>query len=215
MTDAQGLIFREAAGLAPASGLALLGLGLLALLQGFRFGRFLIPAICAAGGSVVGVAIADALAAPRVLGLVPGLGLLALGLVRYRKGVSACSGLVAGALFFYLAQQVGLGRDATLIVAGAAAALGVALIWVCPRALPILITVAVGSGLLVAAFVALTSVMAPTLGDTFQAWACDHPLLVPMFMVMLWVLGYSVQANARQGDMQTGGDGGLADLELS
>ena len=70
-----------------------------------------------------------------------------------------------------------------------------------------------GAGLTIVAFVAITSSLAPSLGATFQDWASSYGLLVPGFILMLCTLGYSVQANARQGDMETGGDPSLRDLE--
>ena len=100
-------------------------------------------------------------------------------------------------------------------LAGAGFAGGFSLMWVCRRTLPILATIVPGAGLLVVGFVGITSAAAPSLGLTFQDWAARIHLFVPGLMLMLCVLGYSVQANALQGDMESGGCPGASDLEAS
>ncbi len=213
MNDVQGLIFRDATQWSGGTALIVLGLGLLYLLQGFRFARFLVPLTCGFGGFLVGHLACEVGGFPNIVALAAALIPAAIAVARYRKGLACASGLVFGTFAFYLSQQLGLIGDTPPMVGAGGFVLGVALIWVCPRVLPIVVTMLAGAELLIVAFVAVTSNAAPSLGLTFQDWAAAHGLLVPGFILMLCTLGYSVQANARQGDMETGGDAGLRDLE--
>ena len=81
--------------------------------------------------------------------------------------------------------------------------------------LPIVVTILQGAGLLVVGFVGVTCELVPSLGLTFVEWADRLPLMVPVLMVMLCVLGYSVQYNAFNGDISSGGRSGIHDLETS
>ncbi|MFQ5804898.1 MAG: hypothetical protein ACE5I3_00445 [Phycisphaerae bacterium] len=213
MFDFQGLIFRAALRWPEAMSLVVFGAGLLYMLQGFRFARFLIALSCAGGGlalggilaKLAGLSIISAFPAAAVLGIV--------GLVRFRLGLALASAFTLGALAPYLAVQLGLRHTIVLIVAVLGFAIGYTMIWVCRRSLPILVTIVPGAGLLVTGFVGITCALAPSLGLTFLDWATSIPLMVPGLMLMLCILGYSVQANALQGDMETGGSPGLRNLD--
>jgi hypothetical protein len=212
--DFQSLIFRFASHWSAATSLVVLGVGLLYTLQGFRYARLLTAVSCAGGGLVVGgivVGLAK-LPLPLAFGIAASLGLVAL--LRFRAGLALTSAFATGALAQYLVAQIGLDPIITLIAAGTGFPAGLSLIWVCRRSLPILVTIVQGAGLLVVGFVGITNAVAPSLGQTFLEWAADIPLMVPGFMLMLCVLGYSVQANAQQGSIETGGSSGLDELDV-
>lgn len=213
MSDIQGLIFQKAADLSETTTLVVFAMGLLCTLQGFRFARFIIALICAVWGWIAGGVVASIVGLPVAFGSVVAVALCALALMRFRAGLAIASAFTGGALAWHMAAQFGLRLDSLPIVAAIGLAAGFSLLWVCPRYLPILTTTVNGAWLLIAAFVGLTSGLAPSLGATFCDWAASYPLMTPAFMLMLFVLGYSVQANARQGDMETGGAPGARELE--
>lgn len=215
MHDVQDLIFRSAAHWSAGTSLAVLALGLLYTLQGFRFARLLIPLLCAGGGLVAGGLLVGLFDLPPSAVFIPAAlaGLFAL--LHFRRGLALASAFAGAALLSYLTSRIGVGPRAALAAAGGGLVCGYALIWVCRRSLPILVTIVPGAGLLVAGFVGITSFLAPSLGLTFIEWSARIPLLVPALMLMLCILGYSVQANAMQGDIETGGRPGVSDLETS
>jgi hypothetical protein len=83
------------------------------------------------------------------------------------------------------------------------------------RSLPIIVSVLQGAALMVIGFVGVADNLAPSLANTFTDWARTIPLMIPVLMTMLFVLGYSVQANQQQGDMQTGASRGWNNLEMN
>jgi len=205
MHDFQRLIFQSASHWSAASGLVLLLVGLLYLLQGFRFARFLLAVSCAGGGFLLGGLLAGLTGLTPIIALIGAGGLGALALARQRVGLGMASTFTFGALAQYLAVQLGMRHDMVVVAAAVGAAAGLSLVWICHRPLPAVLTIVQGSVLLIVGFVGLTSALAPSLGLTFVDWAAHIPLMVPTLMVMLSVLGYSVQANAQQGDMEAGG----------
>lgn len=215
MYDFQRLIFDAASRWPEATSLVVMGAGLLYLLQGFRFARFLLPLTCVGGGLVVGAIVAGLTGLPPLGAIVFAGGLGVLTLVRFGAALKLASAFTFGALAQYLAVQLGFGPHMVIGIAAAGFAGGLYLYWVCRRSLSVLVTILQGAGLLVVGFVGLTSELTPSLGFTFQEWAERIPLMVPVLMTMLCVLGYSVQANAKRGDMETGGSHGLADPEVS
>ncbi len=215
MYDFQGLIFRFASHWSAATSLAVLGIGLLYLLQGFRFARFLTAVSCVGGGLVVGGIAGELVGRPLPAALAAGATLGLLGLFRFRAGLVLASAFTGSALAQYLAAQLGVNPIITLIAAGIGFPVGFSLIWVCRRTLPILVTIVQGAGLLIVGFVGITNATAPSLGQTFLEWAAAIPLMVPGFVLMLCVLGYSVQANALQGSIETGGCPDVDDVKAS
>jgi len=213
--DFQSLIFRAASHWSEATALVVLGLGLLYTLQGFRFARFLVAVSCAGGGLAVGGILGKLAGFPVVSAAVGAAVLGLLALIRYRLGLALASAFTIGALGPYIGVQLGVKPNMVPVVTAAAFSAGYSLIWVCRRTLPIVVTIIQGAGLLVVGFVGLTCALAPSLGLTFVDWANNIPVMVPGLMLMLCALGYSVQANAHQGDMESGGSSGLNDLEAS
>jgi hypothetical protein len=213
--DFQGLIFRSAARWPEAISIVAFGVGLLYALQGFRFARFLLPVTCVGGALAVGTIAASATEVPLEAIIAAAAILGTVTLLRFRLALVFSSMFTGGALCQYLAVQVGIDPKISLFVGGVGLAIGGALFWVCRRSLPILVTIVQGAGLLVVGFVGLSAALVPTLGLTFVEWATRLPLMVPTLMVMLSVLGYSVQASSYQGDVKSGGSLSLRNLEQS
>lgn len=216
MQDFQDLVFRWAQMQPATTAMFIMAIGLLFSLQGFRFARALFGLTSGIGGFVVGSLLADALrvpAFPIATGLAGVLG--CAGLVSYRLGMVISSGFVFALLSQYLVARFTANPSNLLIALVFGAALGFSLRWVCLRSLPIIVTDIQGAALLVVGFVALASNLAPSLAGTFTGWARSVPLMIPVLMVMLFVLGYSVQANQQQGDTMTGGSKSWNNLETA
>jgi hypothetical protein len=206
MIDYQPLIFRDATGWNEATALAVMGIGLLYVLQGFRFAKFLLALGNGVCGLVLGVTVGAAFDLP---GSVVGLALaLALGLVtlsRYRVGVFVASLATFTLLGYYLGTRFTLQTTWLMLSTGVGFIAGMLLPYAAKRTLPMFLTTIQGAALLVVGFVALTSRIAPTLALTFIDWSDRLSLMVPVLMTMVMVLGLSVQTNLRQGDIHTGG----------
>ena len=215
MYDFQSLIFRSVTHWHEATSLAVVGIGLLCILQGFRFARFLLPLACAGGGLVIGAILVAFTDLPVAAAIIPGAVLGFVGFLQYRIALKLASGFTFGAAAQYLAIQLGLSPDASLIMGGIGLAAGFSMAWFCRRSLPFLVTIVLGAALLVVGFVGLSTALVPSLGLTFVDWSGRIPLMVPGLMIMLSVLGYSVQVNAYQGDVESGGRSGARDLGAS
>lgn len=194
------------------SSLALAAAGLLLALQGFRFARILI-ALTAAGAGI----LAGALGAQ--IGHVPVAGPAALGallfggiaLLRYRIGLGIASALMFGLVLDFLAVQLAITTPGSSVPFACGAVVGAAMLGLLGRTLPIIVTTLEGSVLLLIGFVGLCSALLPSLGNTFVATADRIALMVPTLLLMLFITGYSVQFNARQGDVRVGGGRGWND----
>ncbi len=208
MLDLQSTIFNWASLQPLTIGLTLGCVGLLLALQGFRFARVLLSLICAGGGFVCG----DVVGGGGEVGALVGAGGAAVfgltALLRVRIGLVIASMFTFGALTPWLCFRLGLPSDIAGFLMVVGGAIGASMFWLCRRKLPLIITTLQGAGMLVVAFVAVTSAVMPTLGETFTNWANSVPLTVPVLMVMLCVTGVSVQSNAQQGDMETGAGSG-------
>ena len=215
MYDYQRLIFNAASHWSQATALVVFALGLLCMLQGFRFARLLLPLSCAGGGLIVGLILCQALGLPSVVIPAVAAGLGCLAFVRLKIAVVLSSAFTFAALGQYLAIQFGTHPNTSMIVAAVGLAAGFCMIWVCRRMLPIVVTILQGAGLLVVGFVGISCDLVPSLGLTFVEWAERLPLMVPALIVMLCVLGYSVQYNGFNGDISSGGRPGIHDLETS
>jgi hypothetical protein len=216
MTDYQDFAFHWAASQTSLTALVIIGIGLLFALQGFRFARPLFALTSATAGFLLGILIGEALKTPAFpisAGMAGVLG--AAGLVRYRLGIVISSTLVFSVLSQYLVSRFSNNPSNLLFALVFGAALGMSLRWICMRSLPIIVTVIQGAALMVVGFVGVADNMAPSLANTFTDWARTIPLMVPVLMTMLFVLGWSVQANQQQGDMQTGASRGWNNLEMS
>ena len=213
MFDLQDMVFRQASYWSVGTSLAVLFVGLLYTLQGFRFARFLLPVTCAAAGLVIGLILSGIIGLSYIAAFAMAAVFGIVALLQFRFGLISSSAFSFGILTQYIGRQCGLTPDMSLIFGGIGIVIGIAMYWMYRRQLPMIVTILVGSGLLVTGFVGITSDLAPSLGDTFIEWAGRIPLFVPVLLIMLWTLGYSVQANARQGEMQAGGSPDVQELE--
>ena len=197
------------------SALIVLAVGLLYTLQGFRFGRLLMCVTAAGGCAMLGAIVAAIVQAPVWFGAtVAGVIGLAIALSHFRTALVMSAIVVGAATCQLLTARFTSAADTLLIATGVGAVGGGCLQWVCLRSLPVMLTAIQGAFLLIVGFVGLMSSIAPGLASTFVSWSNSIPLMTPVMMTMLYVLGYSVQANAQQGDMRSGGsrDSTLAEL---
>lgn len=205
MTNYQGVLFNWAQAQGGMTALVLIGLGVTYLFMGFRFARFLmgVSAAALAYGSALLVA-PPADGAPELLPL--GVGAVAglIALTRTRPATILVSIASCAALGFYLPSQLGLPLMICLPGMAVGAILGLSLHWLAKNELSVMLTTLHGAVLLVVGFVAMTHAALPSMSATFVTWSDRYGLIVPGMMTMLIVTGYAFQANARQGDMETG-----------
>jgi hypothetical protein len=211
--DFQSLIFREASNWSAGTSLAVFFVGLLYTLQGFRFARILLPVAAGGGGLVIGAIVAGILGLSATSSFLSAAVFGVVALLYFRFGLVASSAFTFGVLAQYLGRQCGLTPDMSIVVGLVGFVLGIGMFWLYRLHLPMIVTILIGSGLLVTGFVGIAMGLAPSLGGTFIDWAERLPLLVPVLLIMLWTLGYSVQGNARQGEMQTGGSPDIQELQ--
>lgn len=214
MQDFQDLAFRWAQTQSPATALAMMGIGLLFSLQGFRFARVLFALTTGIAGYVLGEVLAVVLKVPPFPIATALAGLMGcVAMVSYRLGMVLSSTFVFSLLAQYLVARFSANPSNLLFALVFGAALGMSLRWVCLRSLPIILTDLQGAVLLIVGFVGVSANLAPSLAVTFTGWARSIPLMIPVLIVMLFVLGYSVQANQKQGDTMTGGSRGWNNVE--
>lgn len=215
MYDIQEMLFRWVGSQSQATSLMIVGAGLLFALQGFRFARFIFAVTAGAAGFVggaAGAAVAGLPAPPTAI--LCGAVLGGLSMYRFSIGASISAMFVFGMMTANLVARFTNDPNPILFGAGVGCLVGLSLRWVCVRAMPIIVTTVEGAALLILGFVGLASGLAPSLAHTFVDWSQTIPLLTSAMMVMLFVLGYSVQSNAQQGDIQTGGSQSLSRVEL-
>ncbi len=207
--DLQTFAFRWAATQTATTMLFLFMFGLLFNFQGFRFGRMLCGMIAAGGGFVIGTVAGPAAGAPQFGSVEIGVGLaivlFIISVFGRRAALFMSSTFTCAALLFYLSRQVGIKGDTQWIMMAAGAATGVFLPMIMKRWCLIVLTVMQGGAMMLVGFVGLTHAVAPSLSGTLREWAATYGLLMPMFLVMMCVMGFSYQANAKQGEMTSGG----------
>ncbi|RMF81901.1 MAG: hypothetical protein D6744_06605 [Planctomycetota bacterium] len=216
MYDFQAMLFRSAATWSAATSSFVFLLGMLYCLQGFRFARFLLALTCGGSGFVLGM-VGGKIAGidPLVAGGACALGLGVVSLQKLRAGVVISSIITFAAVFQYLAVRVGVYPDYTLISGAFGALVGAAVPFMFRRSMPVVLTTLQGGLIAIVGFVGLASRLAPALAETFISWSHHVSLMVPALYAMLVTLGVSVQANARQGDLQSGGAGLQAESDYS
>jgi hypothetical protein len=201
----QHAIFNWVAGEAGLTGAAIFAAGLLATFCGNRFLRFLLVVI----GGELGYAVAAALTAGLgwTGGLVP-YGALALGavgaLARPRVAAVVASGVTWGLLGAYLATQLGARGPAPWAVLALSGSAGILLAVVSRPTMSVVLTSLHGAAWMIVGFVGVSVAVTPAIGVTFQSWAEDQSLVVPVLLAMLLATGYSCQANSTKGDMRVG-----------
>lgn len=208
MMDLQGNLFRWAAAQPALTGAVIFCLGLVYAFAGFRLFRFLLSVTCAGLGWLVGVVAAEmAHLTPELVGvsglLGAGLG-VAISIYREKPALFATAMATWGALAWYLALQLGLPRLTVFVLGGIGAGLGGLFSLLAYRGMRVVLSTLQGAVLLVVGWVSLSSSIAPSIGSTFRQWAGSQSLLVPVFLVMLFVTGYSFQAMRERGDIKSG-----------
>ena len=187
------------------SGAVLLGTGLVYGFFGFRLFRFLLAVSCAGLGWLVGYIVADLGGlSPLILGSICAVVLGALSLKFEKPAVIVVSAASWGLLCYYLGNQLGVPRSMLWGVSGVAGGLGVFFAIISYRSMSVVLTTLQGVALMVVGWVALMSRLMPSVGATFRDWANSQALLVPVFLVMLFVAAFSYQAMHQQGDIKTG-----------
>jgi hypothetical protein len=205
MNNLQTEVFQWASQQSPLSGVAILLLGFLYGFWGLKMFPVLLALGCAGIGAALGAVVGNANDIPAAATAALGAILLGvLGGTQKRMGmVSVC--LVSAAAFgAYLAIQLRLDSMALMILSGVGGLLGVLFACMCPRTMPVIWTAGVGTGLLLVAFVNLSTFVAPEIGATFRSWAASLGLLVPFLGGMVFVAAYSYQTMLQRGDMITG-----------
>jgi hypothetical protein len=179
--------------------------GLAAAFCGARLLKLLVPLISAE----LGYALAAALTtwtgwAAFVIGplLVMLAGLSAL--TRPRAAAVVASGATWGLLGAFLAAQVDLGGVATWSCALVLGLTGTVLALLSPVTMTVLLTSLHGAAWAIVGFVGVTASLMPVVCATFQAWADDQPLVMPVLLAMLATTAYSCQVNNLRGDMRIG-----------
>ena len=198
-------LFTWAAHQPALSGAVLLGTGLVYGFFGFRLFRFLLAVSCAGLGWLVGCIIADLGGLPPIILMSICAVILGALSFKYEKpAVIVVSAASWGLLCYYLANQLGVPRNALWWVSGMAGGLGIFFAIICYRSMRVILTTLQGVALMVVGWVALMSRLLPSVGATFREWANSQALLVPIFLIMLFVAAFSYQAMHQQGDIKTG-----------
>ncbi len=216
MPDFQSLILQNALLWSAPTAAVCIGIGLLYLIQGFRLARVLIALACASGAALAGYLVSQETDGVGLFpGVLAGLLLAILSLVRFRLGVIACSMLTFGLYGFYLTNLFGFSRSVVPAAGLICAGIGGFMFLVCVRALPIVLTSLAGSAVMLLGFVGLAANFAPSLASTFVNWATTWVAVVPVFLLLLNVTGISVQSNAQQGDVRTGASSTFNSVEAT
>lgn len=216
MYDLQVIIFRDASMWSTGGSLFVFLAGMLFCLQGFRFARFLLTVTCAGIGfflGTIGGKIADI--DPVIAGAACAVGLGVVSLVKVRAGIAISSIITFAGLFQYLAVRFGFYPDQTLICGAFGAAVGIGAPFMFRRSMTVTLTSLQGACIAIIGFVGLANRLAPSLAETFIGWADRVSLMVPLLYAMLVTLGVSVQANQKQGDLESGGAGLQAETEVT
>lgn len=191
------------------TGAALLAVGLLYGLCGYRLIRVLVVVCVAVLGLLGGlVAVAfSGLPAGIVLPLAAVLG----GLAAVKWPVPAIvltGGATWGLLGGYLGAQFGLSDTTACVLMGVLGVGGAVLTLVSRAPMVVLFTTLQGAALMVLGFVGVANDLLPTLGSTFRALAGRNGTVVPVLLLMVTVTAYSYQASARKGDIMSGSRAG-------
>ena len=191
------------------TGAALLAMGLLYGLCGYRMIRSLVV-VCAIGlGLLLGHLVASLAGFSPVIAL-PTAGLLG-GLVALKwrpAAIVAVGGATWALLGGYLAAQFG-GQETTVLAAtGVFGGLGIILTLVSRAPMVVLFTTLQGAALVVLGMVGIASDLLPALGHTFLRLAGRNGAVVPILLMMMAITAYSYQASSRRGDILSGSEAG-------
>jgi len=187
------------------TGAVLVAAGLAAAFYGVRLLKLLVPLICAELGYALAVGLAT-WAGWAAFVIVPLLIVLSgtAALARPRVAAVVASGATWGLLGAFLAAEVGLGGFAMWSCALLLGLTGTVLAVVSPATMNVLLTSLHGAAWIIVGFVGLAASLMPVVCTTFQAWADDQPLVIPVLLAMLVTTAYSCQVNSLRGDLRVG-----------
>lgn len=191
------------------TGAALLAMGLLYGLCGYRMIRSLVV-VCAIGlGLLAGHLAASLTGLPPIIVLPAGGLLTGLAALKWRSAAIVATGGTTWALVGgYLTAQFGGEETTVLIVAGVLGLLGVILTLVSRAPMVVLFTTLQGAALIVLGMVGVASDAMPALGHTFLSLAGRNGAVVPILLLLMTITAYSYQATSRRGDIISGSEAG-------
>ena len=189
------------------TGVVIIGMGLIAGLQGFRFARLLTVVSCALIGFAAGEALGPA-SSSSLPGLVGSVAGAVLGLLWPTAALAATNGVLGTVVLSYLTEQLGVTGTTKLVLLGTAAVACVALTLVSRRAMVVAGTSLFGAGLVVLGLIILAGEPAPAVADTLRGWVRSGSVMVPVLVMMLAVTLYSYQVNASTGSIVAGRSAG-------
>lgn len=205
MTDIPRLVFGWVGTQSPLTAAAVLGAGLLSGFYGFRMARLLIAAGTAVLACVAASWLPDSLAVPREAAMViAAVGGVAIGASFRRASVVLLSAATFGAVGLYISALTGLRGWPALIPAALFGSAAAVLAMVSTGPMTMLYTTVQGALLIVGGAAGLAGAYLKPVAETFQKWVNSGSLIVPILLVMVTVMAYSVQATKRQGDLVTG-----------
>ncbi len=203
----QDVVFRWASHQQELTGVVLFAVGIAYAFFGFRLVNGLLAILAAAIGFGGGLAVSQ-FADSSISPLVPAGALAVVGAVagfRWPKPwVPLSAALAWGVLGAYLFEQIRATTPIVAVVGFISAVLGLFFGMITPRAMTLILTTLVGTGLMIVGFVSVTAGIAPVLNGTFREMAGSYGMLVPVLMAMVFVAGYSYQSMQIQGDTVTG-----------
>jgi hypothetical protein len=205
VTDFQTIAFRWITQQDAPLALLVFGLGMLYAFQGFRMFRALLvlsAGICGwcAGAHTCTLFSFD----PRLGGLLGTATFVAACLKSQKLGVAVLSAAFWGLLAGYLAHQMHMPVAAaygSVLVCGG---LGMLFAHLNYMPMTVVLTTVQGAILMMIGAVGMTDKYMPTVAETFRSWSYSQSLLVPILLVMVGVMAFSIQSNARKGDMRSG-----------
>lgn len=205
MQNPQDILFDWVTGQPGVTGAALLAAGAVCGFVGFRFARLIVPFALAGVGALVGEIVAEQLDEATLMPMAAGaaIGLL-VGVRWYTAGLAVSTGATFGLLAQYLFVQFGAPDTAALVALATLVVVGIVLTPLSPRTMPMVTTTLQGTILMIVGFTGLTTAYLPALGRTFCRCASKTELLIPLLLIMLTAMAYSVQSSRQQGDMCTG-----------
>lgn len=215
MFDIQDQLFTWARHWSEVTAAVVFLIGMLCVLQGYRFARIVLALSCGVFGLALGLALASAAKFPPMAGWLSALVLAGLAFRSLKTGVFISSVFTFALLGHWLAMRFGINRDLLIYFLPIGAVIGIAMYYACRYTMPILLTTLVGSWLALCGFIGLMFAFLPSLGKTFIEWSGSIGLMTPIFIVMLCVIGVSIQTNDRQGSIEAGGSGGFDRAELT
>ena len=202
---ANEILLRWAGEQSAIAGLIMLVGGLFLLMQGFRFGKFVLMLGSAAVGYGLGGVLGAVFGLPPALASIGSAALLGLLAVsHYRFGLGVVSIATFAAALFLFCDQLNAGRSGCMLGLLIGAGFGFTLLWVMVGSLTALVTSINGASLAVLGFVAMSSTILPGMGKAFVESAIELPLLIPALIAVVTITGFTYQSNALQGSIVTG-----------